>query len=277
MLNGKGVKSYPTSLEWLALLGSPAAKRQLQDTYETAFEGYAEATDSATDLLSLLQGAELVHAEIARETLSMLDVQADMAIHNSSQAMDMESVNGFLAWQKYLEVLYSRQSYTASAKGLILRAPVREKAGIEAAPRLYRVLAHAARLQWHHSKQASWQRFAEVMDRLAIMSSQLGFDAQLGDADISYLNEVDAILLNLCGGEDQPIVVDVHTNPNENLVVQQATGFARVVEVDSSTQAPLRGARLSFHEFKQAMDERLTTDTWYEKLKVMHEAAGISF
>lgn len=277
VVNGKAVKGYPTALEWLAVLGSPTAEQQLQDTHETAFEGYAEARDSAADLLRFLQGAELVHSEIAREGLSIIDFQRNLTKREYPDAIDIESINGFLVWQRFLEVLYSRQSYTASAKGLVLTSPIRESAGIEVAPELYRVLAHAAREQWWQSNVARWHLFAEAMDRLATISSQVSYGAQLTEADINYLNDVDKVLLNLTEGEDRPIVLDVHTNPNENLVVQQATGFARVVEVESTKKTQLRGARLSFHEFKQAMDERLTTDTWLERLHDTHDSTNTSF
>jgi hypothetical protein len=70
-------------------------------------------------------------------------------------------------------------------------------------------------------------------------------------------------LLALSGAPDKPIVIDVHSNPAAGQVVEEATGYPRVVSGEGSA----RGAVFTHREFKQPMSERLTDASWRELLR----------
>jgi hypothetical protein len=75
------------------------------------------------------------------------------------------------------------------------------------------------------------------------------------------LNDIDRTLLDLAGGEDGPIVVDVHTNPAEQQVVEEAIAWAREVRAGTA-----RGARFDHRELKQPLAQRLTDSAWIARL-----------
>lgn len=265
VVNGQGVKAYPSGREWLALIGGQNSNitRTLLQSPEVQFEGYEAAFETSQLLLHKLLGAELLHAEIIRACIDALESGIAM---KAETHLDEQTLNGFQTWQRFLDVLYTRQSYTASAKGLMLINVKRESASLDIATDLYSMLAHVARVQWHRTEVVEWQAFADIMDKLVESSAKSAYGGALSRTDIEYLNNVDRVLLNLTGSPDSPVVVDVHTNPNENQVVQQGTGYARIVFNEPVDKQHHRGARFSFHEFKQPIAERLSVEQWRTQL-----------
>ncbi len=266
VVNGQGVKSYPSAQEWLALISDEDSvlKSELLQSPEASFVGYETAFAYSQRQLGKLEGAELLHAQIVQKGIDAFD--AGRIAHEQTY-LDEQTLHGFQTWQRFLDVLYTRQSYTASAKGLMLVDAKRESASLDAATDLYLMLAHAARVHWRRTAVVEWQAFAKIMDELVDLSAKTAFGGVLSVADIEYLNNMDRSLSHLTGGLDDPIVVDVHTNPNENRVVQQATGYARLVFKDVLGQSRHRGARLSFYEFKQPAASRMTVEQWRTELE----------
>ncbi|MBK8326850.1 MAG: DUF3160 domain-containing protein [Moraxellaceae bacterium] len=62
-------------------------------------------------------------------------------------------------------------------------------------------------------------------------------------------------------GKDKPIVVDVHTNPIDKVVIEEAIGLPRITQENKA-----RGAVLSYHEFKYPMDQRMDNSMWQKAL-----------
>jgi hypothetical protein len=58
------------------------------------------------------------------------------------------------------------------------------------------------------------------------------------------------------------MAVDIHTDPNSGMVVEEGIGFPRTVN-----RKELRGARFDCYEFKQPMEKRLTDEGWVEMLQ----------
>ena len=258
MVNGRAVKAFPAALEWIALLGEKNALGQLNSASETAFEGYTDAFGTAGDLLQELQGAELMNAQVIRSAF------------NGSEALpsyDNQSLLAFQAWQRYASVLHAKQSYTPSAKSFTAQLAPRETADLDIATDLYLTLGLSARLHHEKTQIAAWMDFAAHMDKLAVLSVQRDNGAQLSAVDVAYLNALDEEFSALVGTSDMPVVVDVHTDPNSQQVVQHATGYARAIHLQNARHQTMRGARLSFVEFKQPIDNRLTVESWQKRLE----------
>ena len=66
-----------------------------------------------------------------------------------------------------------------------------------------------------------------------------------------------------------PVVVDVHTDPNSGLVLEEGTGYPMrlyvVVEIEGELYVTV-GASFSYHEFTQPMSNRLTDEAWQDML-----------
>lgn len=252
VIDGRPVKGFPLAVELAAALGSRAADERLCETNEREFTGYAAAAADARRLLGDASGAAGLSRLIIRSGLN--------SAGSAAQVRRLESLLAFWTWQKYLDVLYTKQAYTVGTKGL---APVRERPGadLEPATDLYTALAHAARRHFERTQSAEWSAFATWMDQLVALSFKKEQGRALTAADERMLNELDRTLGSIVGGYDQPIVVDVHTEPNTGRVVEEATGLPAVVTVGTA-----RGAYLTHREFKQPMQDRLTNDQWRARL-----------
>jgi hypothetical protein len=250
---GRRVKAYPLAAELLSLLGSRGAAEALQTAHETAFAGYPQASRAAAALLAEPGGVAAAHLAIVREGL-----------RDQDGSERCTALAAFWTWQRYLEVLYAKQSNTLAGKGLSIERP-RPGATLESATGLYRALARLAADQHAHTADPRWKTLAEILDRLAAASARAD-RGQAPDPDTErLLNRLDLDLLALADKGDAPIVVDVHTHAAEGQVVEEAVGWAVPVE-----RGQARGARLTHYEFKQPLEQRLTDASWRERL-----AAGL--
>lgn len=248
-IDGRLVKAYPRLDEVLALLGSTAAAHALETAHETAFAGYPEARTAAAGRLDAAAG--LAAAELAV-------IRAGLRDQDSAERRT--ALKAFWTWQRYLEVLYAKQSNTLVGKGLVIEAE-RPGATLEPATGLYRALGEVARLQSSHTGDPRWETLAAILGRLAAASRGAEQGAAPDRETERLLNRLDRDLMALAGQGDTPIVVDVHTHAAEGQVVEEGVGWAEPVE-----QGQARGARLTHHEFKQPMDRRLTDSEWRERL-----------
>jgi hypothetical protein len=86
------------------------------------------------------------------------------------------------------------------------------------------------------------------------------------------------------------VVVDIHTEPNSQAVLEEGLGYPLAVEAGNElmrqesaqgggqTPGPAlpRGARFNWYEFKHPMDQRLTDETWQALLKNGQAGASLS-
>ena len=168
---------------------------------------------------------------------------------------------GFWTWQQSINALYTKQPMTPASKSLSMNQPApRKGALLLGTAGFYASLTRLAELHASHSKEETWTKFAEITRHLASMAQAKG-DAPPSDEEDAYLNELDTALLALTHGKDQPIVVDVQTNPLDKLVVEEALGLPEIQEINKA-----RGAWFRHHEFKQDMGARLTNEEWRKAL-----------
>jgi len=259
-INARWVKGFPVALESAAALGNQQAFEQIQSRAENRVAGYANAFARGQQILGAATGLEAVHNMVVSQ--GSLSVPAQVARDR------LDSLLAFQTWQRYLQLLYRKQSYTPISKGASI-SPPRQQADLEPATGLYLALAAASRFQLRLSDNPSWDILAQHCERLARISQGRAHRAQLTSSDIQYLNQIDSVFLGLAGSRDAPIVVDVHTEPNSAQVLQQAIGYPRVFR-----QQGMRGARTSFHEFKQPIAQRLTNQEWMERLSADGQGQG---
>ena len=254
-INGKPGKGFVSSYELMASLGSKAAGKWLDAHGERGFSGYKHVTGNGRKELSGASGLDALH-------MAMLsDLYASSKSEDSSR---LTTGLAFWTWQRYVTLLYTKQSMTMIGKSLSMD-PKRKGGVIELASAIYNDLFLISSAYAAHSAPkiaALWQDFSTILKRCSALSSKgmLHFPLTVEDGD--YLNNLDAELKVLTGGKDHPIVVDIHTEPNSRKVVENATGLPVLVWQDKA-----RGARLSHYEFKQPMKNRLTDGQWQEMLR----------
>lgn len=268
VIEGKPVKGFPTGLELMALLGSSDAHQALQKMRQNRFKGYEDAFQKAAQELANASGLTKDHLLLMRTWLSNgkkpinpdnLD-NPDNAGNTQNFDRHLNSMLAFWTWQRYLELLYSKQSYTPSGKSMQLSND-RTGAWLEPAVELYLALSHVTSNHSQMTDHPAWKTFAAILKRCLAISFQELQENPLSAKDQTFLNNLDQQLLKLTKNKDQPIVVDVHTNPASQEVVQEGIGFARLVSRDKA-----RGALFTHYEFKQPLMERLDNEQWAARL-----------
>lgn len=260
MINGKAVKGLPLGLELMALLGSPNAATRLQASGDRNYDGYAQAAAKATALLT--SGTDQ-----AGGTLALLGYWVSRGgCYPGAPTEDQRLNTALSVWTlyRYRNLLYAKQSYTASGKGLAV-GDKREMAWLEPAAELYLHLIAMLDDALSHFESPRLRACKEQLKRCHAIASKESLGVTLSEDDIAFLNALDKTFKPLAGGDDRPVVVDVHTEPTSKVVLQEALAWPVVVESQRQGQT-LRGARFHYGEFTQPMDQRLDDASWQEKL-----------
>ena len=254
-INGKPAKGFVSGYELMAALGSSVAREKIKTSEEMKFNGYDTVNKKGEQQLAGAAGLDALHIALLSELYNCQEKE------NSSR---LTSGLAFWTWQRYVNLLYAKQSMTMVGKGFSF-SPARKGSTIEPAVSVYTTLLRISKEYASHSGirgAAAWQEFAEIVNRCIELSTKVRLQWPLTVVDDDFLNELDKQLLNLTGGKDHPIVVDIHTEPNSQLVVEEGSGLPVITEMGKA-----RGARMSHYEFKQPMQNRLSDEQWQQMLK----------
>src|SRR5215813_4214141 len=244
---------------------------------DTAYDGYSsQLTTVATRV------REQVEHPVA---LSGMHLQLMQILLTPETREWLNAALGMWVQTRHTLVLYTKQSYTPRERSLSF-PPERTLAAIEPAIEVYdALLATLTQLATRvepSSAKGQVTAFAEIVQQLRLLGAKQQQDGMLqAPQDIAYVNEVDQRLRGLLSAIDAPVVVDIHTEPNSQAVLEEGLGYPLAVEVGSELvrsdgtqgggQAPgptlPRGARFNWYEFKHPMDQRLTDEAWQALLK----------
>jgi hypothetical protein len=242
------------------------ARQCLDQQRDTRYEGYAAAAQAAERELDRAEGMSADELQLIKDGLGERGADFD-------PGQRLTTVLGFWTWQRYLSVLYSKQSYTVSGKSLAIPKE-RTSAALEPAQGIYLALDRLVAKQRLHNPHPVWERFTNMLERLLVISKREQQGTALSADDVAFLNDLDHALLGLTGGPDAPIVVDVHTNPASGEVLEQAIGYAQVVRKTLANGQTAQGARFTHYEFKQPLSERLTDEAWRKRLTTLTAEGG---
>lgn len=269
-INGRKVRGFPTVLDLMAGLGSARAKKMLTDRGDSSYREYKKRLGEFSGAVNALFKTSGKHGSLSEMNLATIST---MLKKDSNESLN--TALSFWIQNRHTIILYAKQSYTVVAKSIAPRVPERAKASLEPADGLYGSLAanlnkigetfteNKGILQTHSESSASEKvlQFAEAMNRLKGLS-QKAAKRKLEQADCDYLNNLDRLFAGLLAGRDLPIAVDIHTEPNSRMVVEEAIGYPLAV-----FDGEFRGTRYNCYEFKQPMDQRLTDEAWLKMLK----------
>jgi len=176
-------------------------------------------------------------------------------------------------------ILYAKQSYTPTLKGMPLQ-PKPVHGYVEPVPEFYsRLLALTAMTenglaeldvleQKHRDRLINLE---SILDRLIEISTKELENQDLTEADYEFIRtfgeNLDAIVAGVdTEGKQTTIVADVHTDTNTETVLEEGVGNVDLILVaykQPDGQIVVgAGPVLSYYEFKQPMDDRLTDDKW---------------
>ncbi len=264
LIQGKEAKGYVSAYEIMSWQGSKEAQLHVYHQGDNLYEGYETATSVAQNHLQHAQGLEASQGEFMRSVFASPD----------TDRQQLTSMLGFWTWQQSINALYTKQVMTPASKSLSFSSP-RKGAQLLGSPAFYTALTRLVNEQASHAPAAAageWKEFAAITQHLGEIAQTQNSPSQtdgktentakaLSAEDEVFLNELDTSLLSLTHGPDQPIVVDILTNPLDKLVVEEGIGLPRI-EVKNGA----RGGWFSHFEFKQDMGARLTNEEWRQSL-----------
>ena len=268
LIDGKPVKGFPLLGELMCMWGSQTSCDDLIAWDEARFHGYPEALQSGRQVLAAAEGLSALLRPV------LVSALRDCAEHCGDR---LTAMRAFWTWQRYAAVLYAKQSYTPTGKGIRLHPPRRPGAQVQPSLALYMGLARAVEDHRRITPHPSWDAFAAILEQLIEVAARHDL---LATEDETFLNDLDADLKDLTGGADEPIVVDIHSNPARGEVLYEATGLARVVDDGNrpwTAEANARGARFSQCEFFGPIESRLTDAQWRERMPDTSSGEGEPF
>jgi hypothetical protein len=286
VINGQQVRGFPSALDVMASLGSRTALQILTARGDTAYDGYSSQLTTVT--------ARVRAPASPPVALSGLHLQLLQTLLSIETRERLNTALGMWVQTRHMQVLYTKQSYTPRERSLSL-LPERALAAIEPAIEVYDALLAsltqlATTVEPPHAR-SKVTAFAEVLQQLRHLGTKQQKDGRLQEQqDIAYVNEVDQHLRGLLSIIDAPVVVDIHTEPNSQAVLEEGLGYPLAVEagnalvrqesVQGKGQTPRpalpRGARFNWYEFKHPMDQRLTDEAWQALLKNGQAGASLS-
>jgi len=260
VIGGKPVKGFPLGLELMALLGSQEAGRRLDESDERNYEGYEKAAPEAGKILSQPSGMSSEHIRMIEYWLN----RGRTSDPKGDESRRLNTCLAFWTYNRYISILYAKQSYTVTAKSFSL-SPERETACLEPATELYLHLRAQITLLISKMREGNYQNrlnaFLAVLGKCYDISFTEARKIPLKKEDIAFLNDLDAVLLKMVGAKDHPIVTDVHTEPNSGQVLEEGLGYPKSVEKEINGKKA-RGALFRYYEFRHPMKDRLTDQKW---------------
>ena len=201
-------------------------------------------------------------------------------------------------------ILYTKQSYTASQMALAgvgkggrqPPPPPPPRGYVEPVPEVYRAIRLAVEALLNRIETLNYpedkaltgnlRRFSEHLQTLEEISLKELRGEKLAEKDYQFIRNIGgAFRLPEYGfahhrdvterfrtvmDDAMPIVADVHTDTNTQMVLEEAVGLPWVLYMICPVDNDLtvcKGAVYSYYEFKQPMSERLTDEEWRKMLR----------
>lgn len=285
---GGPVRGFPRGLDVMSILGSDRAAQILAAAGDTAYENYDTAVGELQAEFAAM-GENAWHKNLYWSWLNCLrpllkPMQGEgIPTFMTTEAWTDRNLNTALSsWAqlRHDTILYAKQSYTVGATAAPPMAEKKIVGYVEPVPEFYARLLELttmtrAGLQALEVLDEEATRrldtLAEILQRLLTLSEQELANQELTDEDYKFIEDIAGHLKWVVAGvEDQgletTIVADVHTDGNSGNVLEEGTGYLRIMLVAyKMPQGHLvmgAGPVLSYYEFKHPMSDRLTDEKW---------------
>ncbi|SLM27488.1 hypothetical protein MTBBW1_1020012 [Desulfamplus magnetovallimortis] len=275
-INGKAVKAFPMGAEIMALLGSTEAVKILIKNDETNYQNYGDAGKNAEQFLtsptSVVSNIPFINLEIIRKWLAAPEDSLNSI--DKTEVIDakrrLNSSLGFWTFNRYINMLYAKQSYTSMAKSFSMTLE-RDWAWLAPATSLYinlekQILDLKKIIEGKSEFSATLDQYVVILGECMDIAQKETENKPLNDRDINFLNNLDRQIKNITKFSDSPIVVDVHTEPNSGMVLEEALGYPKEIFREKGGKKA-RGVLFNYFEFKYPMEKRLNDSQWQKLLE----------
>ena len=287
---GRPVRGFPRGLDVMALLGSDRSRELLDELDDSNYKDYDRQYGELEDEFNSFDAAEwnknLYWSWLFALKPLLDDHGAGYPTFMQTDAWQDKALTTSLAsWAelRHDTILYAKQSYTMV--GTAMPPPEKPVVGyVEPVPEFYNRLLALTRMTnsglaemdvLDRSAERRLDNLEEILERLVGISSKELENEELTDADYDFIKNFGDALDGVIAGVDDKakkttIVADVHTDGNTMQVLEEGVGYVNLIVV--AYKLPdgriLIGAGpvMSYYEFKQPMDDRLTDEAWRELL-----------
>jgi len=289
------IRAFPRGLDVVAVLGSKRALTVLDNIGDSKYGRYQETFDKLKkqfDNVPEKDWNQNLYWSWLYALKSLVSEPGGQGWPTFTQtdAWKDKQLNAALgSWSalRHDTILYVKQSYTMTITAESAEPPMRELpvvGYVEPAPEFYARLVALTRMTkkglddlkvLDQDSKARLDALDQVLARLLDISSKELENKKLEQADYdfikSFADNINAIVTG--SGEatqKTTMVADVHTDQNSKAVLEEGTGYIRLMLV--AYKLPEGhilvgvGPVYSYYEFKQPMSDRLTDEKWREML-----------
>ncbi|NMG83464.1 MAG: DUF3160 domain-containing protein [Methanosarcinales archaeon] len=293
VISGAGpIRGFPRGLDVMALLGSDRSRELLDELDDSNYKDYDQQYGKLEDEFDSFDMAEwnknLYWSWLFALKPLLNDHGAGYPTFMQTDAwQDKELTTALASWAelRHDTILYAKQSYTMVATSA---PPMEEKKPVvgyvEPVPEFYNRLLALTRMTNNGlaemdvldgSAKRRLENLERILVRLVNISSRELRNEELLEDDYDFIKNFGDNLEGVIADVDDKakkttIVADVHTDGNTMQVLEEGVGYVDMIVVAYKLpdERILVGAGpvMSYYEFKQPMDERLTDEAWRELL-----------
>ena len=285
------IRGFPTGLDVMGLLGSERAREILKETDNANYERYAAAYADLEEEFGAFSVSDWNQNLYWSWLYALKPLLADFGpgyptFMQGSTWQEKELSTALASWTelRHDTILYAKQSYTMKATAIMPNEEYPVVGYVEPVPEFYHRLLALTRMTneglaemevLDEISEARLTALEEILGRLEALSVKELEDRELTEDDYEFIRNFGSELVGVIAEVDEKakkttIVADVHTDTNSGMVLEEGVGYVELIVV--AYRLPdgriLCGAgpMMSYYEFKQPMDDRLTDEGWREVL-----------
>ena len=278
----KKPRLLPNALDIPAVLGSKKALDILIDTYkEDRFKNYLSQMEllmkKTKDYGDSIFQLSLYHNLLGIEQKYLLaQKESPIFLYSEDAYQTKKLITSLATWAhlKHATSLYTKQSYTI---GITSVPPTLQKKGLclvePYSDIIEDIRALTARLN-KLTKGLEVNRNIRELSKLLDLMLRVALKEKGGIPEQKDMDELRFFLKNntLLDLNDRSLdvpckITDVHSDPNSGKVLEVGTGFPLKIVYNLQDQRKVTGFIMSFYEFRQDMNNRLTDTKWNSLLK----------
>ncbi len=302
LTDGGPARVFPRGLDAMAILGSDRAKGLLTELGDTEYEGRDERGNKITyeTQLSKLEAefGNFTEADWQRNlywswlyTLKPLLKEFGEGYPTFMQTkawQDKELTTALASWTelRHDTILYAKQSYTMELTMAPPKPPEKPAVGyIEPVPEFYNRLLSLTKMTSRgldemkvldDTSKTRLRNLERILKRLVELSEKELENEELTREDYDFIKNFGDELNSVIEDVDEKakkttIVADVHTDGNTKHVLEEGVGYVDLIvvayKVPDGRILVGAGPVMTYYEFKQPMEDRLTDEKWRDMLR----------
>lgn len=289
---GRPIRGFPRGLDVMALLGSERAKELLKELDDSNYRKYDEAYKKLEVEFSEFDEKDWNKNIYWGWLFALKPLLKEFGdgyptFMQTNAWQDKELTTALASWTelRHDTILYAKQSYTMMETGIPVPTPEKPVVGyVEPVPEFYNRLLALTRMTTNgldemnvldETAKYRLESLERILERLVEMSEKELKNEELTKEDYDFIenfgDELNAVISEVDDkAKKTTIIADVHTDSNTKQVLEEGVGYVDLIvvayKVPDGRILIGAGPVMSYYEFKQPMQDRLTDEKWRDML-----------